>query len=82
MQDYLYDKVEKKYLNVIEICWQAYHILDTGTQPLGYSMGSLSPRLPCKFLNNCETNCRHNAASAKIKKTEFFVNLVLKNSFV
>ena len=63
---------------------QAYHILDMGTQSLGtYSIGLLSPLLFCKFLNNCETNCRHTAASAKNKKkNEFAVNLVLKNSFV
>ena len=61
---------------------QAYHILDMGTQPLGYSMGSVLPLLFCKFLNNCETDCRHTAASAKNKKTEFVVNLVSNNSFV
>ena len=58
---------------------QAYHILDIGNRTLGYSMGSLSPLLFCKFLNNCETNCRHTAASSKNKKTEFAVNLVVKN---
>ena len=58
---------------------QAYHILDMGTQSLGtYSIGLLSPLLFCKFLNNCETNCRHTAANEKIKKTEVAVNLVVK----
>ena len=32
----------------------------------------------CKFLNNCETNCRHTAANEKNKKTEVAVNLVVK----
>ena len=41
---------------------QAYYILDMGTQPSGYSVGSLSPLLSSKCLNNCETNCRHTAA--------------------
>ena len=31
---------------------QAYHILDMQTKPSGSSMGSLSPLLFCKFLNN------------------------------
>ena len=61
---------------------QAYHILVMGTQPLGYSMGSVSPLLFCKFLHNCETNCRHTAPNAKNTKTEFVVNLVSNNSFV
>ena len=62
---------------------QAYHILDMGTQSLGAnSIGLLSPLFFCKFLNNCETNCRHTAASAKNKKNEFAVNLVLKNLFL
>ena len=56
---------------------RAYLILHMGTQPLGYSMGSLSSLLFCKFLNNYERNCRHTA-SAKNKKTEFVVTLVLK----
>ena len=41
---------------------QAYYILDMGSQPSGYSVGSLPPLLSSKFVNNCETNCRHTAA--------------------
>ena len=36
------------------------------------SIGSLTSLLFCKFLNNCETDCRHTASA----KNEFVVNLV------
>lgn len=52
-----------------------------GTHSSGGSIGSLSPLLFSKFLSNCETNCGHTAGT-KIKKAEFVVSLVLKNSFV
>ena len=49
---------------------QFYGLLQQAYQPIGCSMGFLSPLLLCKFLNNWEKNFRHNAASAEKKKTE------------